>query len=86
MDVELWQDNWSTTVDTMLFYLAVNQRRLSEKKTCDWLEVLEGCGFPYGPINTMGEVFTDPQVLHNNMIQEMDHPTLGKIRVPGIKR
>ncbi|NP_001229612.1 uncharacterized protein LOC585781 [Strongylocentrotus purpuratus] len=63
--------------------LPVLSKRLSEKKTSDWMEVLEGCGFPYGPINTMGQVFDDPQVKHNDLVQEIDHPTAGTMRVPG---
>nr|XP_054771845.1 LOW QUALITY PROTEIN: succinate--hydroxymethylglutarate CoA-transferase-like [Lytechinus pictus] len=66
--------------DTLLPILS---KRLSEKTTSDWMDVLEGCGFPYGPINTIGQVFDDPQVKHNNLVQEIVHPTIGAIRVPG---
>ncbi|XP_002125098.2 succinyl-CoA:glutarate CoA-transferase-like [Ciona intestinalis] len=49
----------------------------------EWLIRLENCGFPYGPINNMEETFNDPQVLHNEMIMEMDHPACGSnIRIP----
>ncbi|XP_050793701.1 succinate--hydroxymethylglutarate CoA-transferase isoform X1 [Gopherus flavomarginatus] len=57
--------------------------RFSEKMTTKWLELFEGSGVPYGPINSMQQVFSDPQVLHNGLIMEMDHPTVGKIAVPG---
>nr|XP_042700718.1 succinate--hydroxymethylglutarate CoA-transferase isoform X1 [Chrysemys picta bellii] len=57
--------------------------RFSEKVTTKWLELFEGSGVPYGPINSMQQVFSDPQVLHNGLIMEMDHPTVGKIAVPG---
>ncbi|XP_071488142.1 succinyl-CoA:glutarate CoA-transferase-like [Diadema antillarum] len=63
--------------------LPILSKRLLERTTGEWLEALEGCGFPYGPINTMSQVFSDPQVVHNNMILEMEHPTVGNIRVPG---
>ncbi|WP_163557471.1 CaiB/BaiF CoA-transferase family protein [Halomonas sp. NO4] len=33
----------------------------------DWLADLEARGIPAGPINTVAEVFTDPQVLHRGM-------------------
>lgn len=54
-------------------------------KSCgEWLTVLEGCKFPYGPINNMEQVFSDPQVLYNKSILEFHHSTAGKgIRVPG---
>ncbi|XP_032649337.1 succinyl-CoA:glutarate CoA-transferase isoform X2 [Chelonoidis abingdonii] len=57
--------------------------RFSEKMTTKWLELFEGSGVPYGPINSMQQVFSDPQVLHNGLIMEMDHPTVGKIAVTG---
>ncbi|XP_077772654.1 succinyl-CoA:glutarate CoA-transferase isoform X3 [Podarcis muralis] len=57
--------------------------RFLEKETTKWLELFEGSGVPYGPINSMQQVFSDPQVLHNGLVMEMDHPTVGKIAVPG---
>ncbi|XP_062423900.1 succinate--hydroxymethylglutarate CoA-transferase [Rhea pennata] len=57
--------------------------RFSEKTTIKWLQLFEGSGVPYGPINNMQQVFSDPQVLHNGLIMEMNHPTAGRIAVPG---
>uniref|UniRef100_A0A8C9NQ57 Succinyl-CoA:glutarate-CoA transferase n=1 Tax=Serinus canaria TaxID=9135 RepID=A0A8C9NQ57_SERCA len=57
--------------------------RFSEKATLEWLQLFEGSGVPYGPINNMQQVFSDPQVLHNGLVMEMNHPTAGKIAVPG---
>lgn len=36
--------------------------RFSEKATIEWLRLFEGSGVPYGPINNMQQVFSDPQV------------------------
>ncbi|KAM9573004.1 succinyl-CoA:glutarate CoA-transferase isoform 4-T4 [Guaruba guarouba] len=65
--------------------------RFSEKATIEWLQLFEGSGVPYGPINNMQQVFSDPQVgshqvfsvLHNGLVMKMDHPTAGRIAVPG---
>jgi crotonobetainyl-CoA:carnitine CoA-transferase CaiB-like acyl-CoA transferase len=46
-----------------------------------WIELLNGVGCPAGPINTMDQVFADPQVQHLNMAVEVDHPRLGKFGV-----
>ncbi|XP_013089080.2 succinate--hydroxymethylglutarate CoA-transferase-like isoform X1 [Biomphalaria glabrata] len=54
-----------------------------EKSLSDWLKIFENSGIPYGPINNMKQVFSDPQVLHNGLIQEIPHPTIGKVRVVG---
>ncbi|XP_061271364.1 succinate--hydroxymethylglutarate CoA-transferase isoform X3 [Bos javanicus] len=57
--------------------------RFKEEMTSKWLQLFEGSGVPYGPINNMKNVFAEPQVLHNDLIMEMKHPTVGKISVPG---
>ncbi|KAJ7322693.1 hypothetical protein JRQ81_018980, partial [Phrynocephalus forsythii] len=36
--------------------------RFLEEETTKWLELFEGSGVPYGPINSMKQVFSDPQV------------------------
>ncbi|KAL3832053.1 hypothetical protein ACJMK2_023732 [Sinanodonta woodiana] len=58
-------------------------REFSKKSTEEWLSAFESSGIPFGAINNMQQVFSDPQVLHNNLIQEMEHSTAGKIRVAG---
>ncbi|XP_040500359.1 succinate--hydroxymethylglutarate CoA-transferase isoform X3 [Ursus maritimus] len=57
--------------------------RFEKEMTSKWLYLFEGSGVAYGPINDMKNVFTEPQVLHNGLIMEMKHPTVGKISVPG---
>jgi crotonobetainyl-CoA:carnitine CoA-transferase CaiB-like acyl-CoA transferase len=39
---------------------------------------------PAGPINSIAEVFEDPQVLARNMLAEVPHPKLGTVRMSGI--
>lgn len=58
-------------------------QRLLEENTSDWLRSFDGTGVPVGPINSIQQVFTNPQVAHNGLIQEMTHPTAGHISVPG---
>nr|CAG4651811.1 EOG090X05UC [Triops cancriformis] len=48
-----------------------------------WLKSFRGATFPYGPINKMKEVFSDEQVLHNNLVREIPHPTCGTVKVVG---
>uniref|UniRef100_A0A673BVP8 Succinyl-CoA:glutarate-CoA transferase n=1 Tax=Sphaeramia orbicularis TaxID=375764 RepID=A0A673BVP8_9TELE len=57
--------------------------RFLQENTADWLRRFQGSGVPVGPINSIQEVFSDPQVKHNGLIQEMKHPTVGRIAVPG---
>jgi crotonobetainyl-CoA:carnitine CoA-transferase CaiB-like acyl-CoA transferase len=56
-----------------------------EKKTCkEWLEIFSRESIPAAPINTIDEVFADPQVLHRQMLVEIDHPTIGKLKMTGL--
>lgn len=58
-------------------------QRFLQETTADWLKRFEGSGVPVGPINSIQEVFAEPQVKHNGLIQEMNHPTAGRIAVVG---
>ena len=55
-----------------------------EKTTQDWIEELRQHGLPCGPIQTVGQVCDDPQVLARDMIVPLEHPKAGSIRVTGI--
>uniref|UniRef100_A0A3B4ZRL2 Succinyl-CoA:glutarate-CoA transferase n=1 Tax=Stegastes partitus TaxID=144197 RepID=A0A3B4ZRL2_9TELE len=57
--------------------------RFLQESTADWLKRFEGSGVPVGPINSIQEVFAEPQVKHNGLIQEMQHPAAGPVTVPG---
>ena len=48
-----------------------------------WLKAFEARGIPCGPINTYAEVFADPQVQSRQMVLELEHPTLGRMRTLG---
>jgi len=48
-----------------------------------WIHRLEAAGVPCGPINTYAEAFADPQVQAREMVIDIQHPTLGDLRVAG---
>jgi crotonobetainyl-CoA:carnitine CoA-transferase CaiB-like acyl-CoA transferase len=48
-----------------------------------WLERLEAGGVPCGPINDYAEAFADPHVRAREMVVELDHPALGRMRTLG---
>jgi alpha-methylacyl-CoA racemase len=50
----------------------------------EWFELLIRNDVPAGKVNTPDEVFNDPQVLHRQMVIEVDHPTLGKVKQVGV--
>ena len=57
---------------------------LTTKSSGEWLEVLEKCGVPAGPILNVSEVWNDPQIQARNMEVTLDHPTAGKIKNIGL--
>ena len=57
---------------------------LTTKSSGEWLEVLEECGVPAGPILNVSEVWNDPQIQARNMEVTLDHPTAGKIKNIGL--
>jgi formyl-CoA transferase/CoA:oxalate CoA-transferase len=63
--------------------IPVLQDALMQKPRDAWLESLREKGFPCAPVYTMDEVFSDPQVQHRDMLEEMDHPSAGKIKQIG---
>jgi crotonobetainyl-CoA:carnitine CoA-transferase CaiB-like acyl-CoA transferase len=58
--------------------------RIFLTKTRDeWIEYLEGFEICHGPVNDFQGAFSDPQVLHREMIFEVDHPTEGHLKQVG---
>jgi crotonobetainyl-CoA:carnitine CoA-transferase CaiB-like acyl-CoA transferase len=60
------------------------ESELASRPAAEWTELLLEAGVPAGPINTMAEVFSDPHVLARDMLVELEHATLGPIRIPGV--
>jgi len=58
-------------------------RKLAEKTVEEWVPLFDRAGIPCGPINTLDRVFKDPQVLHLNVVREIEHPHYGKAKMVG---
>ncbi len=58
------------------------ENAFATKNASQWMEIL-GNHVPISQINTVAEALQDPQVLHRNMVIEVDHPVAGKHRMPG---
>ncbi len=59
------------------------EEQLASKTSAEWVEILNQEGIPCGTINTIDQVFQDKQVLHQQMLLEVDHLTAGKIKMIG---
>ncbi|MEK7334876.1 MAG: CoA transferase [Candidatus Binatota bacterium] len=49
----------------------------------EWLQRLQAHDVPCAPLNTLGEVFDDPQVREYGFPIEVEHPRMGKMRLVG---
>jgi len=59
------------------------EKQLASKTSTEWVEILNQEGIPCGTINTIDQVFQDKQVLHQQMLMEIDHLTAGEIKMIG---
>jgi crotonobetainyl-CoA:carnitine CoA-transferase CaiB-like acyl-CoA transferase len=48
-----------------------------------WIERLNAEGVPCGRVQSLGEVFEDPQVLHQEMVIDVEHPGHGTVQMTG---
>ena len=49
--------------------------RLRRRPAAEWLAAFVAGGIPAGPVNTVPEVFADPQVLHERLVVEAERST-----------
>ena len=57
------------------------ERVLAGRTSAEWIEMLNEAGVPSGAINSMDQVFADPQVKHIGAAATVKHPQLGDIRI-----
>ena len=56
------------------------QERVGGMAVAAVVAAVEPEGVPCGPINSMEQVFSHPQVHARDMVAEVDHPTAGRIK------
>jgi formyl-CoA transferase/CoA:oxalate CoA-transferase len=57
--------------------------RLRAETRAYWIERLTAAGVPCGSVRDLHELFSDPQVAARGMVTELQHPTVGPLRVLG---
>ena len=62
---------------------AIIRDKIKEQPRDHWIEHLNKSGVPCGPIQDLDEVFTDPQILHQQMAVDVEHPGHGSVRMTG---
>ena len=51
----------------------------ASRRRDDLVAALDAAGVPCSPINTVPEVFAEPQVQHRKMLRKLPHPTAGEV-------
>jgi crotonobetainyl-CoA:carnitine CoA-transferase CaiB-like acyl-CoA transferase len=64
--------------------IPVLETLLRTRPASAWLEALQAAGVPCGPIYTVDEIVEDPQVHAREMLVQVDHPSAGRITIPGL--
>lgn len=59
--------------------LPLLQQRLVTRSVAQWVEVLQPEGVPCGPVNSLAQTFTNPQVIHRQMRVDLPHPLAGSV-------
>ena len=60
--------------------LAILEPVFATRGSDEWIATLEPLGIPVGRVNTLGDLEDHPQVRHNRMVVEQDHPVAGKVK------
>ena len=55
-----------------------------QKTTQHWLEVFEGSGMPYAPINDVKKTLEHEHTLARGMVQTVKHRTAGELKLVGV--
>jgi CoA:oxalate CoA-transferase len=65
--------------------VAILDKIFATKTSDEWLRLFDEAGdFVCAPVNSISDVCSDPQMLENDYIVDFDHPSMGKVKLPGI--
>jgi formyl-CoA transferase len=76
--------NNSQRVEHRAELLALLSEMFIQRDNETWFKLLTEAEVPCAPVQSIEQVFRAPQVLHRDMLLEVDHPTAGKVRMAGI--
>jgi crotonobetainyl-CoA:carnitine CoA-transferase CaiB-like acyl-CoA transferase len=63
--------------------IATLSPELRKRPTQEWVTLLDAAGVPVSPVLTVGEMHQDPQAIARNMIAEVEHSVLGRVKTLG---
>ena len=60
------------------------KQRFATKTRSEWFEILKQTDICVGPVYSLAEALEDPHNVAREMVVEVDHPTLGKVKSLGV--
>jgi crotonobetainyl-CoA:carnitine CoA-transferase CaiB-like acyl-CoA transferase len=57
------------------------QQEFGKRTADEWAEEIRAAGVPSGPVNTLSDVFADEHVFGSGMLQDLEHPSAGPLRM-----
>jgi crotonobetainyl-CoA:carnitine CoA-transferase CaiB-like acyl-CoA transferase len=57
---------------------------LTKQPTAHWVEKLDAAQVPGGPVYRYDQIMHDPHIKARNMVVEMDHPVIGRMKTIGL--
>ncbi len=57
---------------------------LKTRRSAEWIEALNRAGVPTGSVRGIDEVLADPQIEAREMVTELTHATVGKLKLLGV--
>ena len=65
-------------------YYSTLAKICATRTNAEWVALLGKSNVPHGPVNTLDDLFVDPQLEATGFWKEVDHPTEGKLRMTDI--
>ena len=59
----------------------VLKTEMIKRPAAELIEILQDSGVPCGPVNSLADVFSDPHLASSGMLQELQHPTAGLLKM-----
>jgi crotonobetainyl-CoA:carnitine CoA-transferase CaiB-like acyl-CoA transferase len=60
------------------------QAEFLKRPAQEWIDAFQAAGIPVGPIRNVAEVLDDPHVHARQMVVEVDHPVIGRMKTLGV--
>ncbi len=79
---EAWRTQKGRSQDRAAINAAIGEVT-RHQSAAHWVQLFEAAGVPCGPIYRMDQVFEDPHVQQLGIVQPVQHPQLGDIRLVG---